>query len=163
MIFCTKCGTELNENDTVCPSCGEKVKSSSEPDFASKISKLNDTADATDTMDPSDIESNKIMAVLAYLSWLVLIPLLAAPKSKFARFHVNQGLVLAIIEIIWGVVAGIITSVITAIVPLLGAVCSGILQIVNVVFLILSIIGIINAATGKAKDLPIIGKFRIIK
>ncbi|MBE7048148.1 MAG: zinc ribbon domain-containing protein, partial [Ruminococcaceae bacterium] len=28
---------------------------------------------------------------------------------------------------------------------------------------ILAIIGIINAATGKAKELPLIGKFKILK
>jgi len=40
------------------------------------------------------------MAILAYLTWLVLIPLFAAKESKFARFHCNQGIVLAVAEII---------------------------------------------------------------
>ena len=32
------------------------------------------------------------MAILAYFGILVLIPILAAKDSKFARFHANQGL-----------------------------------------------------------------------
>jgi uncharacterized membrane protein len=32
-----------------------------------------------------------------------------------------------------------------------------------IVFLVLAIIGIINAANGKAKELPVIGKFTLLK
>ena len=37
------------------------------------------------------------------------------------------------------------------------------LLVISALFLVLSIIGIVNAATGKAKELPVIGKIRIIK
>ncbi|MDO4733556.1 MAG: zinc ribbon domain-containing protein, partial [Bacillota bacterium] len=56
-------------------------------DFSAKIAALNNTADTTGDFDKADIEQHKVMGVLAYLSWLVLIPIFAAPKSKFARFH----------------------------------------------------------------------------
>ncbi|NLA78908.1 MAG: hypothetical protein GX845_05135, partial [Erysipelothrix sp.] len=37
-----------------------------------------------------DIEKNKTMAGLAYL--IFFLPLVAAPESKFGKFHANQGL-----------------------------------------------------------------------
>ena len=95
--------------------------------------------------------------MLAYIGILVLVPILAAKNSKYARFHANQGLVLFIAEVIYNIVSAIIR----AILPL--AVVNIILWVISVLFLVLSIIGIVNAATGKAKELPVIGKIRIIK
>jgi len=31
------------------------------------------------------------------------------------------------------------------------------------VFLVLAVLGIVNAANGRAKELPVIGKFKILK
>lgn len=102
------------------------------------------------------------MAILAYLSILVLIPLFAAKESKFARFHTNQGLILAIAEIIFSIAYSIISSILYAISWRLGFIAT-IISICSIVFLILAIIGIVNAADGKAKELPIIGKYKIIQ
>ena len=89
------------------------------------------------------------MGLLAYI--LFFIPLLAAKDSPFARYHANQGLVLFI--------CGLISSVLW-IIPILGWIIAPILSIVITV---LAVIGIINALNGKAKELPIIGKFKILK
>ena len=98
------------------------------------------------------------MGILAYLSWLVLIPLLAAPKSPFARYHANQGLVLAIVSTVVCVLLGALTWI-----PVLGIIVGIVLSLVSIFFLILAIIGIVNAANGKAKELPIIGKIRLLR
>lgn len=37
-----------------------------------------------------------------------------------------------------------------------------VLNLVNIVFLVYAILGIINVANGKAKELPIIGRFKIL-
>lgn len=161
MAFCKQCGASVEDGMKFCTSCGAPVEqaqqqqASSQNDYAQKIKDLNNTADTTDEFDREDIEKNKVMAILAYISWLVLIPIFAAKDSKFARFHVNQGLVLAIVEILFWIAAGIVTSII----PILGI----ILNLANIVFFIVSIIGILNAANGKAKELPVIGKFKIFK
>ncbi len=55
-----------------------------------------DSGDET-VVDP-DVEKFKGLAVLAYIFFL--IPLIAAPNSKFARFHANQGLLLFILLVI---------------------------------------------------------------
>ena len=127
-------------------------------------------ADKTGEYDPQDIYKNNIFAVLAYLSWLVIIPLLAAKDSKYARFHTNQGLVLAIGGTALGVVRAIVLGILNAIVYAISYRLSFIVSIVGFIFTlvgiglgVLSIMGIIYAATGKAKELPVIGKIHILK
>jgi len=126
------------------------------------IKDLNNTPDTTAEFDPNDIEQNKVMAILAYLGILVLVPILAAPQSKFARYHANQGLVLAIGMIAWGIIYGILTSIFTLISIWLGILFSWLLGLVWIPSAVLAILGIINAANGKAKELPILGKFKIL-
>lgn len=115
---------------------------------ADKIANLNETPDITAEMDPKDIEDNKVMAVLAYIGPLFLIPLFAAKESKFARFHTNQGLVLFLAGLIGGVASGIIWIL---------------APVVSIASLVLTILGIVNAVQGKAKELPLIGKFKLLK
>ena len=126
-----------------------------------ELNNLNNTTDTTTQFDPKDIESNKAMGVLAYLGILVLIPLFAAKESKFARFHTNQGLVLCIAEILYGVAYSILSGIILAISWRLYALVS-IIGILGLVFFVFAVIGIINAANGKAKELPLIGKYKVI-
>ena len=127
-------------------------------DFNEKLNELNNTADTTAEYDQNDIQQNKVMAIFAYLSWLVLIPIFAAKESKFARFHTNQGLVLAIAEIICWVALGILGNL-----PLIGWIFRIVDGLFSLVCLIFAVIGIVNAANEKAKELPIVGKFRILK
>lgn len=106
--------------------------------------------DFTSEIDPEDIEKNKIYAVLAYINFLVLIPIFFAKESKFAKFHANQGLVLFILEIIA--------------IPVLGIIFKGwILGIISAICLVFVVMGIIYAIQGKAKELPVIGNFKILK
>ena len=103
------------------------------------------------------------MAVLAYFGILVLIPILAAKESKFARFHANQGLIL----LITGVAYSIFVQVVIKIVSFISYVLTGIvgiaLDLAWLLLLVLAIIGIINAVKGEFKQLPLIGQFQILK
>lgn len=101
--------------------------------------------------EPADIEKNKVMGILAYI--IFFIPLLAAKDSPFAKFHANQGLVLFLVAVVINVVGSII--------PLIGWLL--ILPLGNLLIFVLAIIGIINAAKGESKRLPITGKFDLIK
>ena len=127
-------------------------------DFNDKLNEFNDTADSTGDFDQQDIQSNKVMGILAYISWLVLIPLFGARESKFSRFHCNQGIVLAIAEVIAAAVLGILDGL-----PLIGWIFSIAGSLLGLFCLLFAVLGIINAANGKAKELPIIGKFKILK
>jgi len=90
-------------------------------------------------------EKNTGMAILAYI--LFFVPLLTKAKNDpFVKYHVKQGLVLFIINVIAAVVAKI---------PVIGWLS----WLINIGTLILFIIGIINAANGKEKPLPYVGHF----
>ena len=160
MTYCSKCATALEDGLKFCPACGEAViaepaaptvdtASSNEDAVGEKLKQLNNTKDETEGFDKADIEKNKIMAVLAYI--IFLIPLIAAKESPFARFHTNQGLLL--------VIAAVILSVIAAI-PVIGWIIA---PVIGIAVTVLAVIGILNALNGKAKELPLIGKFRILK
>lgn len=127
-------------------------------DLNKMIDDFNKTNDSTGSFDKKDIDDNKIMGVLSYISWLVLIPIFCARDSKFARFHVNQGIVLAIAETLFGIVIGILDGI-----PFIGWLFSLVGGLAELIFFILAIIGIINAVNGKAKDLPVIGSIRLFK
>lgn len=178
-MFCPKCGTQMPENANFCPGCGADPNApqnaapgaapntgaptgNTRPDF------LN-TPDSTASFDPADVNAGKGLCVLAYLGILFFVPLVAKAESKYCRFHANQGLVLLIANIAVGIVRTVINLLVNAIfgglfgmyvfanliTTLLGIV-------VGVATLALTIIGIINTINGKAKELPIIGRFHLI-
>lgn len=107
-------------------------------------------AKKTDKNDKS--ESNKMLAfIFSYISILVLIPLLAIKvkdKDDTIRFHIKQGLVLFITEIIGMIVAGIFSFL-----PIIGQIISNLLCLL---FLIVSIVAIVKALQGEKWDIPII-------
>ena len=169
MAQCQKCGAQIADAAIFCPVCGEiqnpaNASASQNPadEFVSRVHDLNNTPDYTDEIDPADVSANRVMGILAYISWLVLIPIFAAKDSKFARFHANQGLLLAI--------AGTALTVTQFILLLLLGRLWILKLIIRLLFLVpqlflvvLTILGIVNAAKGRAKELPIVGKFRILK
>lgn len=97
-----------------------------------------------------DIEKGKTMAGLAYL--LFFLPLVACPDSKYGRFHANQSLILLITVIAGNIILGLI--------PIIGWI---LLPVFGIATMVLAVMGLINGFSGKAKELPLIGKFTIIK
>lgn len=112
--------------------------------------------------DDADIADNRAMAALSYLGPLVLVPVLAAKESGFVRFHANQGLTLLTASAAYGIVSSILTSAILAVSWRLSYV-GGIIRFGGLAFPVFAIMGIINAAGGHAKELPVIGKMRLFK
>ena len=74
----------------------------------------------------------------------------------------KEGLILFLCEIIFAV-ANMILSAIFAFLGPLVLLWTLVAALVNIAFLVLLILGIVNAAQGMAKELPLIGKFRILK
>ncbi|WP_181349671.1 DUF4870 domain-containing protein [Thalassobacillus sp. CUG 92003] len=110
-----------------------------------------ETEEVKQTAINQDAEDNKGMGILAYI--IFFIPLLAAKESKFAMYHANQGLLLLLTAV--GV------NVVGTIIPIIGWLF--ILPFGNLLVFILAIIGIISAAKGEMKPLPVIGKYTLIK
>ena len=114
-------------------------------------------------VDPKDAEDNKIMGILAYLGILVLVPIFAAKESPFARYHANQGLILLIATFAIYFVVAILSAVFLAISYALVAITGILYTLLWIVVLVYAIIGIINVTKGEMKELPFIGKFKILK
>ncbi len=191
MAYCVKCGNQIEDGINFCPACGAQQQvaqpeqaPASEPaptksdeeklqnatnTIDSTAQKIGNTADYTDKHNKTDVEANKAMAVLSYFGFLVFIPILAAKESPFARFHANQGLLLFVGIVAYTIVDIILTAIFGAIFIRglhLWSLYSILVTIVNLLYIgftVLAIIGIINALNGRARELPIIGKYRLLK
>jgi uncharacterized membrane protein len=121
---------------------------------------------AATAADPADVEKNKVMAILAYVGILVLVPILAAKESPFAKYHANQGLVLTGAGILLSIVM-VVASIIISFIPFVNAIaaCFGFcfFPLVGLAWLAFSILGIINAVNGQMKPLPLFPNITIIK
>lgn len=105
---------------------------------------------AAEVFDPADIEKNKTIAGLGII--IFFLPLIACPESRYGRFFANQGLLLFIL--------GVGGSIILSLIPIIGWI---LLPFFSIGVLILGIIGLINGLSGKAKEIPLIGRFRLLK
>ena len=127
------------------------------------------TNDETAYIHPDDIAQNKMWGGLAYI--LFFLPLIGAPNSRYGRFHANQGLLFLIIWVIVTIVRSIVyTAVFYSALHTWtfymnpGYIIANIIFVILFIFIaVIGIIGLINGFTGKAKELPFVGKFRIIK
>jgi uncharacterized membrane protein len=107
-------------------------------------------------VDFNDAEKNKAFGILAYI--VFFIPLIAAKDSPFAKYHANQGLALAVTMIVCLTVLTILHFV-----PFIGFVFDLLHIPLWLGFMVLLILGIINAAAGKCVPLPVIGGIKLIK
>ena len=162
-MYCRNCGTEVKETDKFCANCGNPIYEdgfeSAKRAAKEQFDNITDTEDHTATYDPKDIEENKILALFAYLGILILVPIFAGKESPYAKFHISQGVNLIIAEIAVSLLTGI--TVFFVWIPALPEIMGAIGSVAGVVLSILMIIGIINAVTGKAKELPLIGNWDI--
>ena len=85
-----------------------------------------------------EVEKNKAIAALSYVWILFLVPLLGKRDSKFAQFHAKQGLVLFIVEIVASLFLWF---------PFFG-------QLLMLVLVVISIIGIVKTLNGEWWKIP---------
>lgn len=167
MAFCKYCGGTLPEGAINCPNCGgevDKNAGSTQQQEAPKIDIMG--ADGTSEFDPADLDSpNKWTFFLAYLWILFFLPLVICPESKVGRFHANQGLIMLIFSAIVSMTAGVLGGF--GWIPFLGGVFGVLANFLGsagaLIHLAAFIYQTVNILNKKAVELPIIGKFRIIK
>lgn len=112
---------------------------------------------------PADVQENKVISILCYFGILLLIPYLVKKDSEYVKFHSNQGLILLIVNIALSIVSAVIGAIL-GLIPYIGGILSGLIGgVISLACFALMIIGIVNAVTGKMKELPIIGGYRILK
>lgn len=118
--------------------------------------------DRTSEFKRNDIEENKGIAAFAYFGISFIMPLWGASDSDFARFHANQGMVLALNELIVCVVI-FISHMLVAVNPMFRIVRTILWFALVIGILFYSIYGTVNAMRGKAKELPFIGAMKLIR
>ena len=113
----------------------------------------------------ADIENGKLLAVLSYIGVLALIPYFVEKKNPYVKDHAKIGMNLFLIEAIIGVGLSAVAAVCAMTIILLWiSIIIAILEwAFGIVSIVISVIGIINACNGEAKDLPIVGKYKLIK
>lgn len=112
--------------------------------------------DHTRDFDPKDISENKVTAMAAYLLGPlgVIIALLAAQDSPYAKFHMRQSLKFVVVEALIAIIAVLLCW--TLIIPAAAGV---ILIILNVI----KIITIVQVGGGKAVEPAIIRSLGFLK
>ena len=122
------------------------------------------------SFDATDVQQNRVMGILSYIGILVLIPYFAAKKSAYARYHTQQGITVVAGEVAYSIVYFLLRLLVNAIFPPtnmfwytmpnpVATLISFILSLFYIFFTVLAICGIVNAAKGLKKPVPILGKF----
>ena len=101
--------------------------------------------------DPYDARKNRSLSYLCYLGPLFLVPYFLCPDSEFARFHCNQGMLIMLFSIVTHAIS---------VLPVLGWLVGAVGWVMTVVMFVN---GLSNVGKGRMKELPIIGKIRLIK
>lgn len=103
-----------------------------------------------------DEQTKKAVCALAYLfGILFFLPLILYPVDDFARFHANQACVILIATVAGEVLFGILCAVL----PILGILC-GLFGLLMLIACIWAIVGVVK---GEKTELPLLGRFRIIR
>ena len=166
MAFCRNCGQQLNDDAAFCPNCGTTVENAQQPQQAPVQPQVMNNGG-------EPLPNEKGVAWLAYVGLLFLIPLFARTDSEYCKFHVKEGATLFAVDLAYLIVKTIILLIIdmpTRTYYYGFYVHSGIYHVFNVLFslgyiflVVLSVMGIVRAATGKQLELPVIGKIPFIK
>ena len=108
-------------------------------------------------------KKEKFLAMIGYLPPLFFVPLMAAPQSRFCRFHANQGLMVFLALAALQLAVPIFLNVFSLL-PFTSGIIFSILSIlIKYAPLTLIGIGIYHAYSDQCIRLPLIGEFDIIK
>lgn len=136
------------------------------------------TPDYTAQYDPADIQSVKGVTVACYFWILFWLPLATNSNSRYGRFHANQALLLLIASVGLSIVNAIFQAIFSAVfvehytyyfieytrLNAFGTILSILFNIIlEIPPLVVLVLGVVNAVNCRAKELPIIGRFRLIK
>jgi uncharacterized membrane protein len=146
-----------------------------DPDFVPPtviIEPMDEPVEEGPTPEQIDVDKHKALAVAGYI--LFLIPLIAAPKSKFARYHANQSLLLLITGVCVMACLAILKQILEVLekytafggfnpisVILFLIIVAAI--VISLAWFLMGVQGVVNAANGEENPLPVIGTRTLIK
>lgn len=91
----------------------------------------------------------KVTSIVAYISWIGLIIALVAGDKEGAKFHINQALVIMLFSLVS----------LLSFIPVVGILTG----IWSIFMLVCWILGLVAAIKQEEKEVPLIGKIRILK
>ncbi len=107
--------------------------------------------------------SDLLWGILSYLSILVLIPLLKKKKSDFVAYHVNQGLVLFILEFCASMIISLIGLILMFAAPTLFIAVNVVYGLIGALFLVCHIIGLVHVVRHEEKKVPLFGEIKLYR
>jgi uncharacterized membrane protein len=155
-MHCINCGKELQDGAKFCNNCGTPVVAQQATNQAPAQEQQPAAQNAA-----TDTQDNKVVFMFSYI--LFFLPLIACPNSKAGRFHANQGLVLLLTSIAGQIAVSILSAILVMIWWRFWVIATLLGWAWAIAVLALVIMGMINANKGELKQLPVIGKFTIIK
>ena len=135
MRYCINCKTELGNDAQYCPNCGSFQGNNNEY--------FNDY----NTSEKS--EDDKVYGIVSYITWIGLLVVFVltstneTKRSEYVKFHMNQALIIFLFALI-------------SLIPYVG-------WIWGIFMLVEWILGFVSACQGEMKEVPLIGKIKIIK
>ena len=137
------------------------------------IEQIRDTRDFTHNYDPNDFSAHKKHCILAALGVTFWAPYAFCKNCQSARFYANQGLLTFIIEVLCSIVYGLLMNLVSiafventfdgyrlSIAGWIVMLIFTVLCYAIPVFIVVT--SVKNIRAGKVKEIPFIGKFRIL-
>lgn len=137
-MFCENCGAQLDEGAKFCHICGAAVNNRDKNAGGVNNCPGNNSNIGGNT----PLLDVKATGIVAYMTWIGFIVALCLGDRDRGKFYLNQALVFHIFSL-------------TILIPFVGWAWS-------VFMLVCFILGVINAASLEEKELPLIGKIKIL-
>ena len=141
-MYCPSCGKAVAVKTTKCSNCeydiNEKLFSFEHEKTEKDLQKL-------------DIKNNKLYALSSYFGPFVILSFLKSKESDFTKFHCNQGILLCMMYVLSGIIF---------LLPNIGMPLGFAMSFTSLSF---SVMGMSNVFKKTKKELPIIGKYKILK
>ncbi len=137
------------------------------------IAELRDTRDFTGNYNAQDFAAHKVQCILASLGITFWVPYVSCKNSQSSRFYANQGFLTLILEIVFGLIFSLFANIISIgfventfdgyRLSLAGWIVGLIVAaIVFAIPLFVIVTSIMNIRAGKIKEIPFLGKLRIL-
>ena len=167
MAQCMNCKNQIPDDSTFCPICGAAVNAKRpyqdqgyapqpDPSYRSQYRPVVPAHDHTAEFNAEDISENKVYCMLPYLlSYFgIIIALMGAKDSAYAKFHIRQAMKYCVVELLLGIVTAALCW--TIIVPIISGLALTVLSV-------LKIITFFEVCSGKAVEPILIRDLKFLK
>lgn len=180
MMFCSKCGAQLPDNASFCAKCGNPCGQPADGQQNSWQAQQNPNswnqpgAAAAKPALSQEEKQARLFRILSYIPILFWIPMALNPMDEEGRKTGNQGLLLLIIDAAAWLINAIFSLVFFVLFRFAPYSLFGVFHVISIIVSVIvwllvlltvvcAVIGIVMLTQGKFFELPVIGKFQIIK